>query len=612
MHARAVENGVYLAASGYDYASEVVDPLGAALASVPIGAGPKAAVADIDLGKRFREDWLGDWRDIANKERRTGRTGTSCPEAADASPWRRRALDRARLLGRKPGGMPLARRRLLGALTAALVLLIAAGGTVLLRATRARELRAELAEATEGSRSRVQDAIRAQLAVVEGRAASGAANPVLRAQLGVVDAATLKDGFASESWWDAVRREFPISGVAAGDSPEVLVGLDPKTLDFSGVIKAARKAGQASALLSTPRGSPVLAGAAIAEGRAAAQYAVLVARPVDAAFVDQIAARTRGAALISDGKRALLAAGPAETQDHLKAAIGSEAAGTFAVPGWAVAATPLASGLWVWSELRLRPVQAGLPLDLIAVWAVAGLAVAGALAFALRRAPTRAPQGELEPATVPSAHEAGIASDPARAIRSNPGQTGNTRRTNPGNRGTDSGSNRRAVHPLARPNQFGRYLLVDRLGEGGMAEVYTAVTFGAEGFRRTFVVKRLRAELARSTDAGRRSSSTRRSSARRWCTRTSCRCSTSARSATSTSWRRSTSSAATCGRLVAARDREGRQPLARRPRSLYIVHETLEALEYAHTSIERRRAGRWASSTATSRPATSWCRRAAR
>jgi len=45
--------------------------------------------------------------------------------------------------------------------------------------------------------------------------------------------------------------------------------------------------------------------------------------------------------------------------------------------------------------------------------------------------------------------------------------------------------------------RFGRYTLVDRLGEGGMAEVYTAVTFGAEGFRRTFVVKRLRAELAR-------------------------------------------------------------------------------------------------------------------
>ena len=54
--------------------------------------------------------------------------------------------------------------------------------------------------------------------------------------------------------------------------------------------------------------------------------------------------------------------------------------------------------------------------------------------------------------------------------------------------------------PPSDPNAaatFGRYTLLDRLGAGGMAEVYTAVTFGAEGFRRTFVVKRLRAELAR-------------------------------------------------------------------------------------------------------------------
>jgi serine/threonine protein kinase len=42
---------------------------------------------------------------------------------------------------------------------------------------------------------------------------------------------------------------------------------------------------------------------------------------------------------------------------------------------------------------------------------------------------------------------------------------------------------------------LGRYLLVDRIGEGGMAEVYTAVSFGASGFRRFFVVKRLRPEM---------------------------------------------------------------------------------------------------------------------
>jgi serine/threonine protein kinase len=48
-----------------------------------------------------------------------------------------------------------------------------------------------------------------------------------------------------------------------------------------------------------------------------------------------------------------------------------------------------------------------------------------------------------------------------------------------------------------RTTSFGRYMLLDLLGEGGMAQVFTAVTFGAEGFRRTFVVKRLRAELSR-------------------------------------------------------------------------------------------------------------------
>ena len=42
---------------------------------------------------------------------------------------------------------------------------------------------------------------------------------------------------------------------------------------------------------------------------------------------------------------------------------------------------------------------------------------------------------------------------------------------------------------------LGRYLLVDRIGEGGMAEVFTAVSFGYGGFRRSFVIKRLRPEL---------------------------------------------------------------------------------------------------------------------
>ncbi len=49
-----------------------------------------------------------------------------------------------------------------------------------------------------------------------------------------------------------------------------------------------------------------------------------------------------------------------------------------------------------------------------------------------------------------------------------------------------------------RLEKYGRYFLVDRLATGGMAEVYRAVTRGVEGFRRTFVVKRILSEKAAS------------------------------------------------------------------------------------------------------------------
>jgi len=49
--------------------------------------------------------------------------------------------------------------------------------------------------------------------------------------------------------------------------------------------------------------------------------------------------------------------------------------------------------------------------------------------------------------------------------------------------------------------QASRYEIVAPLGEGGMARVYVAVVRGAEGFRRTFVLKRLRPELSSNQEA---------------------------------------------------------------------------------------------------------------
>ena len=59
---------------------------------------------------------------------------------------------------------------------------------------------------------------------------------------------------------------------------------------------------------------------------------------------------------------------------------------------------------------------------------------------------------------------------------------------------------RRLAHSRSRPERFGRYVLLDRIGAGGMAEVFRAVMPGAQGFRRTFVVKRILAERSQRAD----------------------------------------------------------------------------------------------------------------
>jgi serine/threonine protein kinase len=48
--------------------------------------------------------------------------------------------------------------------------------------------------------------------------------------------------------------------------------------------------------------------------------------------------------------------------------------------------------------------------------------------------------------------------------------------------------------------RYGRYSLIEQIGRGGMAEVFRAVAQGVEGFRRVFVIKRLRPEKSASTE----------------------------------------------------------------------------------------------------------------
>ena len=63
--ARAIENHVFLAASGYDHPTYVMDPDGETLSKAERGS---IAAATIDLSRRYLDSWLGDMRDRFWKE----------------------------------------------------------------------------------------------------------------------------------------------------------------------------------------------------------------------------------------------------------------------------------------------------------------------------------------------------------------------------------------------------------------------------------------------------------------------------------------------------------------------------------------------------------------
>ena len=66
----------------------------------------------------------------------------------------------------------------------------------------------------------------------------------------------------------------------------------------------------------------------------------------------------------------------------------------------------------------------------------------------------------------------------------------------PGSDARALASERSALARSASEQAFGRYRLLERLGEGGMAEVFKAKSFGVEGFEKVLVIKRILPKLA--------------------------------------------------------------------------------------------------------------------
>jgi len=409
-------------------------------------------------------------------------------------------------------------KRVLALLFAVAVLALAAVLAHAVEMGRVKTVRRESARAAEAGGMRATDALETHVRELKLEAQNAASNPRLVAALrGNADAATLQDLFRTEEWWEPYRNAFKVYAVAFdSDKLDVIEGMKNAEFFSDLLVREARERHEAVAHVVMGKGWPFAAAASDVDLPGKTIPAVLLlAKPIDDAVVRKLAEKSRGAVLLSDGTHAVIEAGPEPERDLLRTAVGAESRGPiFESPDgtWAAAVSPLVPGLWLWSYASGAAAAHEADTTAVAItatiWSVAGLLALVAVFVGLRKQEVSAEvalDGAAGAASDRAAARAATGASPAFRTRPGlgepsgrlPGSLPRGTRAAIGNAPTQVHHTDRSLARAAGATAFGRYLLLDQLGEGGMAQVYTAVTFGAEGFRRTFVVKRLRAELTR-------------------------------------------------------------------------------------------------------------------
>jgi len=383
-----------------------------------------------------------------------------------------------------------------------------------IEAGRIRTVRVEASRSAEAAGMRAADALAAHVGELKLEAQNAAQNPRLVAALrGNADAATLQDLFRTEQWWEPYRNTFKVYAVAfQGDKLDVIEGMPNADFASDLLIREARERHEAVAEIVMGKGWPYAAAAADVDLPGKSLPAVLLlAKPIEEAAVRKLAEKARAAVLLSDGTRPVLEAGPEPERELLRAAVGSEKSGPIYQPAdtsntiWAAAVSSVVPGLWLWTygggAAVARDADNTAVVTTAVIWSVAGMLAIAVLALGLRR---RQPDG----APVAESHRSSPAGETMRAGAAPPVTAPRASSLGPPSTrpglgapealgATDLHDTGGLAPRVGGGARFGRYQLIDLLGEGGMAQVYTAVTFGAEGFRRAFVVKRLRAELSR-------------------------------------------------------------------------------------------------------------------
>jgi hypothetical protein len=352
--------------------------------------------------------------------------------------------------------------------------------------------------AIDVARRRVEQAWRAQRIALEGRAMAVAAIPPLQAALNAhVDGHTLVDLFDTEEWWSPVREDFrSVRIIIEGQVVAVQGKVDLGDADRE-LAEAAMKSQVASAVLTVKNKSFFAAATRIPAQRNPSSILVL-ANPLDVGVIQSLAERTGQAVMLSDAGASIAFAGTDEQRILIQSLVGRETQPAIVDPHgrWVAAMVTLMPNLRVWT-VQSAAIE-GIPSRTrgLVAWVLAPLFLAvGILLLVSRRAGGAVPAVVQKETTLKfgaALHSPRTIENPLRQVlASSKGSKPQTAAA----AGSGSGS------PGNATKVFGRYQLLDQLGQGGMADIYTAVASGVEGFTRTFVLKRLRPELARDKEA---------------------------------------------------------------------------------------------------------------
>jgi len=260
-----------------------------------------------------------------------------------------------------------------------------------------------------------------------------------------VDGATLVDLFDNEDWWRPFRAESPVLRVRLGDRAIVARGPDIGRADEQ-VVAQARQRQVASAVVDVGSQTFVVAAARLPASVDADGF-LLLAHPVTLPAVAAPAP----------------SAGGVRWADHV--------------------------GLWV---LALGIALGGVALVATGGRGAAAMAPLGAVPAEIPHEPTSKFGTPARPRAVAAEH---VTAPELPKGRITDGNAVSIRGSQP------ALTVARQPAPVGAGSIFGRYRLIDRLGEGGMSELFIAEVAGVEGFTRNFVLKRLRPELAREKEA---------------------------------------------------------------------------------------------------------------